>query len=153
MEDELSQLIHRKKELDRNIATLEVQIYNSEGRYLEQTQQFGNTIKGFEGYLSTTGSGGSSALNPGNLGSYAASGGIPETDRLFSHSSSTYKKVCISSVKVFNCEQKVVYSRLYSMLETLHSHAFAYAGPANHSGHGRSCKYSSQQRQCIVSHN
>ena len=136
MEEELGQLIHRKKELDRNIATLEVQIYNAEGRYLEQTQQFGNAIKGFDGYIGSAAAGGGGAGGSGGLGTSSAASqyaaGIPDTDRLFSHSSSTYKKVICSWIYCFACW----YRLLLMCARTDHACAMI-AGAANHTRHGR----------------
>ena len=56
--DTLSQMsikdLHQmKREIEENLRQIEQQIYNLEGNYLEETGNFGNVVKGFEGYLST----------------------------------------------------------------------------------------------------
>lgn len=93
LEDEITILLQRKREVERNLAALEVQLYNSEGRYLEQTLSLGNVAKGFDGYMQLAigqrQTANSSALNVFGAGSTA----VQERDRLFSQSSSTYLKV------------------------------------------------------------
>ncbi|KAG0798618.1 hypothetical protein G6F22_004045 [Rhizopus arrhizus] len=78
---ELQALLNRKKQVDTNLINLEHAIYLFEGSYLEDTQQNGNIIRGFDGYLSTR----SDRRKPK----------FTELDRLFSLSSSTYQKVRI----------------------------------------------------------
>ncbi|KAI8073258.1 histone acetyltransferase subunit NuA4-domain-containing protein [Gongronella butleri] len=75
---ELSALLHRKRQVDTNLINLEHSIYLFEGSYLEDTQQNGNIIRGFEGYLSSRPDKRKQKFN--------------ELDRLFSLSSSTYQK-------------------------------------------------------------
>ncbi|EIE88949.1 hypothetical protein G6F46_001389 [Rhizopus delemar] len=75
---ELQALLNRKKQVDTNLINLEHAIYLFEGSYLEDTQQNGNIIRGFDGYLSTR----SDRRKPK----------FTELDRLFSLSSSTYQK-------------------------------------------------------------
>ena len=48
---ELRELLDRKRQADRDLATLESQIYKLETAYLEDTQQGGNIVRGFDGYL------------------------------------------------------------------------------------------------------
>ncbi|KAJ3035922.1 hypothetical protein HDV00_003323 [Rhizophlyctis rosea] len=76
-ERDLQELISRKKTVDRNLADLERKIYALETSYLEETQ-YGNIIKGFEGYLSGRGEKKQKFLQ--------------DTDRLFSLSSATWQK-------------------------------------------------------------
>ncbi|RUS21431.1 hypothetical protein BC937DRAFT_92711 [Endogone sp. FLAS-F59071] len=75
---ELQALLSRKKIVDANLATLETNIYNFEGSYLEDTQQNGNIIRGFDGYV--------------NNRSDKKKQRFTEQDRLFSQSSTTYLK-------------------------------------------------------------
>ncbi|KIP05182.1 hypothetical protein PHLGIDRAFT_108601 [Phlebiopsis gigantea 11061_1 CR5-6] len=78
---ELLHALTRKRNADKNLAQIEVQIYNLEGSYLTETalQSGGNIVQGFEGYLKNA---------PGGRRKYEVS----ETDRMFSSSSATYKK-------------------------------------------------------------
>ncbi|KAJ1920993.1 chromatin modification- protein eaf6 [Tieghemiomyces parasiticus] len=76
-EKELQDLLTRKRQVDRNLASLEASIYAFEGSYLEDTNQ-GNIIRGFDGYL---------ASRPTHKRPK-----VSENDRIFSNSSSTYQK-------------------------------------------------------------
>ncbi|KAI9251251.1 histone acetyltransferase subunit NuA4-domain-containing protein [Sporodiniella umbellata] len=75
---ELQALLNRKKQVDANLINLENSIYLFEGSYLEDTQQNGNIIRGFEGYL--------------NHRTDRRKPKFTELDRVFSLSSSTYQK-------------------------------------------------------------
>ncbi|CAO3660197.1 unnamed protein product [Rhizopus microsporus] len=75
---ELQALLARKKQVDTNLINLEHAIYLFEGSYLEDTQQNGNIIRGFDGYLANR----TDRRKPK----------FTELDRLFSLSSSTYQK-------------------------------------------------------------
>ncbi|KAG2210935.1 hypothetical protein INT47_000092 [Mucor saturninus] len=75
---ELQKLLSKKKRVDLNLVNLENSIYLFEGSYLEDTQQNGNIIRGFDGYLSSR----QDRKKPK----------FTELDRLFSLSSSTYQK-------------------------------------------------------------
>ncbi|ORX81518.1 NuA4-domain-containing protein [Anaeromyces robustus] len=66
-----------KRKVDRALVNLEANIYSFEGNYLEETSQFGNIIKGFDGYMST---------RPEKKKIK-----FTEEDRLFSQSSATYQ--------------------------------------------------------------
>ncbi|KND05043.1 uncharacterized protein SPPG_08872 [Spizellomyces punctatus DAOM BR117] len=77
-ERELSELLSRKKAVDKALMDLERKIYLFEGSYLEDTSQYGNIIRGFDGYL--------------NSSSTKKRQKLVEEDRLFSRSSVTYPK-------------------------------------------------------------
>ncbi|KZT18434.1 NuA4-domain-containing protein [Neolentinus lepideus HHB14362 ss-1] len=78
---ELIAALTKKRYIDRQLATLESQIYNFEGSYLTDTAAHsgGNIIQGFDGYLKNQTTG---------RRKYEAS----DADRLFSTSSLTYLK-------------------------------------------------------------
>ncbi|OZJ03956.1 hypothetical protein BZG36_02948 [Bifiguratus adelaidae] len=80
---ELQLLLSRKKQVDINLANLEANIYAFEGSYLEDTQQYGNIIKGFDGYLTNK--------TDKKRQKYT------DADRLFSMSSTTYMKLASPS--------------------------------------------------------
>ncbi|THH20088.1 hypothetical protein EW146_g1203 [Bondarzewia mesenterica] len=77
---ELIQALFRKRAVDKQLAQLEVQIYNLEGSYLLETavHNGGNVIHGFDGYLKNQMTKKKYELNDG--------------DRIFSTSSLTFQK-------------------------------------------------------------
>jgi chromatin modification-related protein EAF6 len=78
---ELMQALPKKLAIDKQLAQIEVQIYNLEATYLTETAAHsgGNIIQGFEGYLKNQSVG---------RRKYEVS----EADRIFSTSSLTYQK-------------------------------------------------------------
>ncbi|ODQ52314.1 NuA4-domain-containing protein [Saitoella complicata NRRL Y-17804] len=73
---ELKSIISQKRTLDKNLASLEEQIFTLEGQYLEDTAQGGNIIRGFENFLKSNTSRRRTEFS--------------ENDRLFSLSSASY---------------------------------------------------------------
>jgi len=90
---DLRETLHKKRLLDKTLASLEESIYRHEGTYLEETGA-GNIIKGFDNYIkgssNTTGS-----LTSGTMGggtSTRRKGAVMETDRIFSRSSVSFSR-------------------------------------------------------------
>ncbi|KAF8578082.1 NuA4-domain-containing protein [Ramaria rubella] len=78
---ELIDALARKRVVDRQLISCEVQIYNFEASYLADTagNGGGNIIQGFDGYLK-------------NPGVNKRRSEVSDADRMFSNSSSTYAK-------------------------------------------------------------
>jgi hypothetical protein len=106
-----------------------VQIFTAEGKYLEQTHQLGNLSKGFDGYATTVNQGlGSSHGGFGrhhhghhgtlSQGGYGVQGSelFDESDRLFSLSSSTFKR-SLQTVK--ELERSVNDSANFTQVESM----------------------------------
>lgn len=77
-ERDFQELIERKKQIERNLINLEVQIYNYETCYLEETNPWGNLLRGLDGYLGSR--------------SERRRGPVQEDERVFSRSSATFQK-------------------------------------------------------------
>ncbi|KAI9336814.1 histone acetyltransferase subunit NuA4-domain-containing protein [Obelidium mucronatum] len=81
VEKELQDLLAKKKMLDRQLATIESNIYSYEGSYLDDPAT-GNIVKGYDGYVH--------AVSRNDTKQRKIK--IPEGDRIFSQSSVTYQK-------------------------------------------------------------
>ncbi|KAJ2376368.1 chromatin modification- protein eaf6 [Coemansia sp. RSA 2603] len=78
-EQELYQLLVKKKQLDRNLIEMESTIYDFETSYFETPGQEGNIVHGFEGYLTSR-------------HEQRRQQHFTDADRIFSQSSATFKK-------------------------------------------------------------
>jgi len=53
VQEKVESLLKRKAELEAELLKTEVQIYNLETKYLEETSATGNVIKGWDSFLTT----------------------------------------------------------------------------------------------------
>ncbi|KAL8694046.1 MAG: hypothetical protein Q9218_001224 [Villophora microphyllina] len=101
---DLRETLQKKRLLDKNMATLEDQIYRIESTYLEETSGAGNIIKGFDNYIKgsaligsggTAGGGGGGSVGGaggGGGGTSTRRKGVGEMDRVFSRSSCSFMR-------------------------------------------------------------
>ena len=84
---DLIDALARKRAIDKQLISCEVQIYNFEATYLADTagNGGGNIIQGFDSYLKNP------SVNKRRTE-------VSDADRMFSNSSSTYAKVSVSTV-------------------------------------------------------
>lgn len=114
---DLRETLQRKRLLDKNMATLEDQIYRFEAAYLEETSSAGNIIRGFDNYIkgsallgNSSGGGGAAAGGVGGGAGVGGGGGggtstrrkgVTEQDRVFSRSSCSFMRVrCFLSLSL-----------------------------------------------------
>ncbi|KAL8862914.1 MAG: hypothetical protein Q9178_000856 [Gyalolechia marmorata] len=99
---DLRETLQKKRLLDKNMATLEDQIYRIEASYLEETSAAGNIIKGFDNYIKGSALSGSVSAGAGGGGGGTSGGGgggtstrrkgVTEQDRVFSRSSCSFMR-------------------------------------------------------------
>ncbi|MCJ1272528.1 hypothetical protein MMC21_000314 [Puttea exsequens] len=88
---DLRETLQKKRLLDKNLATLEDQIFRYEAAYLEETGA-GNIIKGFDNYVKGSTATGTASSNTGGGTSTRRKGQVVDADRVFSRSSASFMR-------------------------------------------------------------
>jgi hypothetical protein len=83
LEKEIQRLIEKKRRTDLHIIDLEARIHAVETEYFRETNMFGSLLGGLEGYLGANGG------TPRRHNSRD----VRDSDRLFSHTSSSHPRV------------------------------------------------------------
>jgi chromatin modification-related protein EAF6 len=95
---DLRDTLQKKRLLDRNLASIEDNIYRQETTYLEETSVAGNIVKGFDNYIKASATASASAGTVsgsaigGGLGASRRKAAINDSDRIFSRSSTSYMR-------------------------------------------------------------
>eukprot|EP00808_Paulinella_micropora_P002716 g46623.t1 len=76
----MTDITTRQAQLEEELKTIEKQIWDLEAAYIEDTNQYGNVIKGWDGYMNT---------KPIRKQGHTRKMKIPLKDRIFSQSSTT----------------------------------------------------------------
>ncbi|VDD87749.1 unnamed protein product [Enterobius vermicularis] len=82
---ELDDLVKRRNEIAESLATLEQQIYNFEGAYLDDTADYGNIVRGWDRFASTA----PPSKNSLKLEKRGVRKNLRDAERVFSNSSVT----------------------------------------------------------------
>ncbi len=85
----LRQILEKKRKLDEQLATVEDQIFKTEGTYLEETANSGNIVRGFDGWVK-----GVQVSGRGAAVDDRRRGRVRDDDRVFSRSSVSWMRVC-----------------------------------------------------------
>ncbi|KAK0309287.1 hypothetical protein LTR01_004394 [Friedmanniomyces endolithicus] len=83
----LRQTLEKKRKLDESLAAIEDQIFKAEGSYLEETENSGNIVRGFDGWVKGVQVGGRAGGADDRR-----RGRIRDEDRIFSRSSLSWMR-------------------------------------------------------------